>query len=143
MEFDFLNPNNWKDDHEYRIYADDYANEYALVSPEDYSYLVQWRWKPKVSRGGKKVYLCRSVTEVLGKDYYDDNGKRIQNRRVSSLFLHQAVMARKGDIKPEKSFIIDHANGNGMDCRRSNLRWVSISFNNRNRKGSHEWELKL
>jgi hypothetical protein len=151
MEIEFLDPNTWEnDDHEYRIYADDYANEYAIVDQIDYPYLVQWRWKlhrSKVHKGTKKpkVYLARSVSEIIGPDYKDEMGKRQQCRRTSSLFLHEAVMERKGDKKPKirKRIIIDHANGDGLDCRRKNLRFTTLSFNNRNRFGLLELELDL
>ena len=43
MLVDPLDPRTWeKDDHEYRIYADDYANDYGVVDQIDYQYLVQW-----------------------------------------------------------------------------------------------------
>lgn len=58
-----LNDYDW--DFEYRIYADDYANEYAVVDQVDYQYLVQWRWKIKQSKSHKstikpKRYLART-----------------------------------------------------------------------------------
>jgi hypothetical protein len=148
---EFLNPTTWTlSSYEWRIYADDYANEYAIVDQIDYSFLVQWRWKLHYSRKSKgtkvpKVYLARTVAEIIGPDYLDEQGKRKQCRRSYDLFLHEAVMERKGDQKPRtnKRLIIDHANGKGLDCRRSNLRWTTISFNNKNRFGSHELELDL
>ena len=143
---DFFDPNTWsRDDFEYRIYADDYANDYAIVDEIDYQYLAQWRWKLCFSRihaGTKrpKAYLGRSVPTIIGKDYKDENGKRKQQRIVSTVFLHQVVMTRKGDIKPisNKKIVIDHANGKEFDCRRSNLRYTTIGFNNMNKFGSHE-----
>ncbi len=146
---DIFDPNTWDlyNNWEFRVYADDYANEWAIVDRVDYQYLIEWRWKPGKSRVSKgtakpKVYLCRAVPTIVGKDTYE-NGKRIQNRVTSTLYLHQAVMERKGDLRPKtnKKLIIDHANGNGMDCRRKNLRWATISFNNKNLFGSHEHNL--
>ena len=147
---DFLDPNTWVDDnHEYRIYADDYANQYAIVDQVDYQHLVQWRWRLKQSRihrGTKqpKVYLARVDHEQLGLDFYED-GNRIRNRRQSTIFLHTVVMERKATPKPitNKKIIVDHANGDSFDCRRNNLRYATISFNNRNRNGSHEYGLQL
>lgn len=55
------------------------------------------------------------------------NGKR------HNLFLHQAILGKL------KGFCIDHINGNGLDCRRCNLRYCTIGENNANRmsrKGS-------
>lgn len=46
------------------------------------------------------------------------------------LRLHRVVMdAKNGDV-------IDHINGNGLDCRRENLRFVTNAQNNYNRRKS-------
>ena len=141
---DFFNPNTWTDDHEYRIYADDYANKYAIVDKIDYLFLIQWRWKLKQSRSWAntkkpKEYVVRTGCEIIGKDNYED-GKRTRNRRQSMIFLHVIVMERKGFPKPitNSKIIVDHANGNELDCRRHNLRYATIGFNNKNIYGSHE-----
>lgn len=135
---DAWNPNNWNMDWDYRIYGDDYANIYCIVDQIDYQYLIQWRWRPKESKKHKgtrkpKVYLFRPGHETIGEGI----------RRQPSIYIHQVVMDRKGDPKPKtnKKLIIDHKNGDGLDCRRVNLRWATISFNNKNIYGSHEREL--
>lgn len=143
---DFFDPTAWQhDQHECRVYADDYANNYAIVDQIDYQYLIQWRWKLSVSRrhaGTKKrkAYLARAVPTIIGKDYKDANGKRQQQRITSTVYLHQVVMDRAGKEKPKtnKKLIIDHADGDGFNCRRENLRWATISFNNKNIYGSHQ-----
>ena len=148
MSWGFFDPTTWvKEDHQFRIYGDDYENIYAVVDEVDYHYLVQWRWKPSVSRIHKgtkkpKVYLCRAASEIIGPDLFID-GKRRQQRIVRSLYLHHVVMERKGDKRPKtnKAVITDHANGDGLDCRRNNLRYATISFNNKNLFGSHANEL--
>jgi hypothetical protein len=136
---DFFDPNIWQPDlHEYRVYADDYANDYAndyaVVDQIDYQYLIQWRWKLKKSRitpntKKPKIYLVRTGHE----------GGR-EDRLCSTIFLHAIVMERKGTPQPKtnEKLIIDHANSDGFDCRRDNLRWATISFNRRNRDGSLE-----
>lgn len=49
-----------------------------------------------------------------------------------TIFLHRAVMAlRTGDGKT-----VDHVNGDGLDCKRANLRIVTRRENTRNRGGS-------
>lgn len=143
---DDFDPNTWTEVWEYRIYADDYANQYAIVDKEDYQYLIQWRWKLKESKAYgnniPKVYLARSGHETTGPITYIE-GKRKQNRVCSTIFLHQEVMKRKGTLKPEsdKKLIIDHANSDGLDCRRDNLRWATVSFNNKNKFGKCELTL--
>lgn len=145
VEDDIFDPNTWDlyNNWEHRVYADDFANEWAIVDEVDYQHLIQWRWKLYKSkiRSGKasKMYLGRAVPAIVGPDTYVD-GKRIQNRVTSTVYLHRVVMERKNVPQPktEQKLIVDHANGNGFDCRRSNLRWATISFNNKNRFGSHE-----
>ena len=145
---DFFDPTTWvKDEHEYRIYADDYANEYAIVDAIDYHWAIQWRWGWKESRihKGTKVvkrYLFRPAQVKLGEDVFID-GKRYQQRRQENLFLHVAIMERTGIPKPitNQKIIVDHANSKDWDCRRSNLRYATVSFNNRNRHGALEKEL--
>lgn len=138
------------EDFEHRIYADDYANDYAVVDQIDYQFLVQWRWRLKASRIHKgtkkpKVYLARSTVEIIGKDYKDEQGKRKQQRIVRTYFLHTAIMERSGVEKPKTNsrIIVDHADGDSFNCRRSNLRYTTISFNNKNRYGSHEHVLHI
>lgn len=141
--FDLWNPNTWEvNQSECRIYADDYANAYAVVDQIDYQYLIQWRWKLKQSKksaGTKKpkIYLARSGHEVIGPDYRDEDGKRRQCRIVSTIFLHTVVMERTGIPKPttDKKLIVDHKDSDEFNCRRNNLRWATFSFNARNRHG--------
>lgn len=118
-----------------RIYGDDKGEIYALVDQEDYQWAVQWRWSPKWSRGNRKVYLRRVLHE----------GTR-QFRTQRTLFLHSAIMKRTGILPPSPEHcIVDHRNGNGLDCRRNNLRWATHTMNARNINGkfSHElWDLK-
>ncbi len=45
-----------------------------------------------------------------------------------SLCLHQFIMGHRPDDVPD-NYVIDHANRDKLDARRSNLRWVSRSFN--------------
>jgi len=138
---DDFDPNTWDLEHEHRIYADDYGNDYALVDAIDYQYLIQWRWRIKKSRvwaGTKnpKMYLSRPGHETISPRTKDN-----RNRIQSTIFLHTEVMERTGILRPNtnQKIIVDHANGNGFDCRRKNLRWATLSFNNKNIYGSHEY----
>lgn len=143
----FFDPTTWlSDNHECRIYSDDYANQYAIVDQIDYQYLIQWRWKLKESRSWQgtkrpKTYLARSSHEVIGKPSYDEDGKWLRAPRLSStIFLHTEVIERMNISKPvtNSKIIVDHADGDEFNCRRINLRYTTISFNNKNRYGSHE-----
>lgn len=136
---DDWDPNTWTTywEREYRIYADDYANDYAVVDEIDYQYPIQWRWKLKKSRvwpGSKrqKAYLARTGHEKVGASSRD--------RICSTIYLHTVVMQRAGVEKPKTNehIIVDHKDGNEFNCRRANLRYATISFNNKNRHGSHK-----
>lgn len=121
---------NWQ----HRIYADDYANVNAIVDWIDYQYLIQWRWKLKQSKsypGSKKIkkYLARTAHEGTRDD-----------RVCCTVFMHTVIMERKGIPKPktDKKLIVDHADSDELNCRRNNLRYATISFNNYNKYGSRQ-----
>lgn len=112
------------------VWGDDHAMVAALVDPIDYQWALQWRWSPKWSRGGRKVYLRRNV-QVGPKSC------RVQK----NLFLHTAIMQRMGLQPPTPAHtLVDHRSGDGLDCRRRNLRWATPQMNRVNIKGSHAWQ---
>jgi hypothetical protein len=82
----------------------------ALIDDADYEAVsaVSWAAKPAKSTIPGRFYAFGKV-----------NGKQ--------LYLHRYLMnANKGQF-------VDHVNGNGLDNRRCNLRFSSISENNANR----------
>lgn len=125
---DMWDPNTWVfPKREYRVYGDDRASVWAIVDEVDYAWLVQWKWATKPSREGKKIYLYRTVTQRPTKH---------------SLFMHVAIMERTGKKPPsEHHVVVDHRNGNSLDCRRENLRWATRSMNRRNLHGASGHEL--
>lgn len=84
--------------------------DYALVSEEDYLNLSQYKWSK-----GRQNYISGSI-----------NGK--------SWRLHRYIMINilGNEITPQNP--VDHINRNPLDNRRENLRIVTVSENNRNRK---------
>lgn len=129
---DPFDPNNWPHfiglPHEFRIYGDDRAHEFCVVDEVDYHWAIRWRWhvnKPHPKRNGKKRYFCRNQSNAA--------------RYLPTLYLHVEIMKRTGIVPTsDLHFLVDHADGDELNCRRANLRWATRSFNNRNINGSHE-----
>jgi len=117
---DPFDPNTWEiEDREFRIYADDRAQLFAIVDEIDYHYLIQWRWTWIKNRN--KIYLRRSV-----------------GRTNTSLYLHREVTHRAFGGPPTRyRKISDHLDGNSLNCQRINFRWATKRQNNQNRFGAH------
>jgi hypothetical protein len=117
---------NNPDLHEYRVYADDRAQVFAVVDAQDWHRFKRWRWCIKFSNRGRKPYLRRAVGE---------NANR-QRLRTFTLYLHVEIMRLQAE-QPTSKHVVDHLNGDTLDCRRANLRWATKAQNNRNRFGSY------
>ncbi len=77
----------------------------VLLDPDDEAFASQWRW-------------------LVGTNGY---AQRTSGRRT--LFLHRELMGLEyGDGR-----MVDHRNGNRLDCRRENLRIVDATINAANR----------
>lgn len=126
---DWADPNTWDLSLlERRIYGDDNAQVYAIVDEEDYWHFTKYKWTTKRSRGGPegKFYLRRAVGE-------NANGMRL---KTFTLYLHVEIMKRKDPVRPCVAHtLVDHRDGQSLNCRRSNLRWATPTMNNRNRFG--------
>lgn len=112
-----------------RIYASDTdPSVFALVDYVDYQWALQWKWRAKLSKGGKKIYLCRKTST------YTAPTVRVQG----NAWLHIEVMKRTGIIAPDMFHtIVDHRDGDGLNCRRANLRWATPSMNSKNVNGRY------
>ncbi len=87
----------------------------ALVDDEDYENLNQWKWF--AFKAPNTWYAVRS--------YYDKVAKKNYTIR-----LHRQIMnCVKGDDK-----LIDHADMDGLNCQKYNLRIATKSQNNANRR---------
>lgn len=82
---------------------------YAVIDEAD-AHLLAYKWRPRKA-GVALVYARRSV--------------RIGDKRVD-ISLHVEI------AKPRAGMVVDHINGDGLDCRRSNLRVCTKSSNSRN-----------
>lgn len=83
----------------------------AIIDTED-AHLAKHSWHAHVSATGV-VYAKRSA--------FKEDGRR------TCLYLHRAVM----DVSKSDE-IVDHKDGDGLNCRRQNLRVVSHTENKRN-----------
>jgi hypothetical protein len=86
----------------------------AKVDSDDWSTVSGYRWllHKGIPKRGKAAFTY-AIT------YWYTNGKR------SHMMLHNLIMGFKG---------VDHINGNGLDCRKSNLRAATKSQNAANSK---------
>ena len=112
-----------------RIYGDERCEVVALVDRDDYSWASQWRWSPKWSRGGKKFYLRRTTQKVFQElGFNEHTGLRERVRLQRTFFLHTGIMLRTGIQPPSPEHrLVDHIDGDAMNCQRHNLRHLHIS----------------
>jgi hypothetical protein len=105
-----------------RIYFNSikYPNTYTIVDVDDYDELVKYTWSIiKPSKTSDNTY----AQTIIRKD-----------NRYHHIYMHRLVMQLNGfDISNRT---IDHADGNQLNNSKSNLRFCSVSENNRNKHKS-------
>lgn len=85
----------------------------ALVDDEDFEYLSRWRWTAKPHRN----------------TWYANRGEYYAGKQTHHS-LHRIVL---GVTIPET--LVDHIDGNGLNCQKSNLRIATPPQNRHNLKG--------
>lgn len=93
----------------------------AIIDDEDAD-LAQRKWTAMVS--GKFVYGKRTIHPKMGDE--------IQKQRM--ILLHREIIRRVIGREPQRNEYVDHADGNGLNNSRSNLRLCTPSQNGQNRK---------
>lgn len=88
----------------------------AKVDAEDYERLSRYKWRVCRKNGRTTVYAERTI--------------RKRDGRYSRMLMHRQIMGDVGEGK-----VIDHANGDGLDNRRGNLRAATAAENSWNRRG--------
>ena len=86
---------------------------FALVDNEDYDEIASYKWCAHQRQNSKNCYAVRTVRLSFG--------------RYKTVYMHRAILS------PGPRLEVDHANGNGLDNRRSNIRACTHSENIRNR----------
>lgn len=84
---------------------------FALVDGKNYEWLSQWKWS--AAKGYSTYYAFRST-----------GGRKNKH----NILMHRIVMGAK------KGSIVDHINHNGLDNRKSNLRFCTQAQNQYNQK---------
>jgi len=78
-------------------------NKFAIVDPQDFNWLSKFKWN------------CNYGYATM------------RPSKTGHIFMHHLIVG-----KPPKGFLVDHINRNTLDNRRSNLRIIDSSFNQRN-----------
>jgi hypothetical protein len=92
---------------------------FAEVDAEDAD-LAQFHW-------------CATTSNV-SHTYYAYRGTGRINRKHTPELLHRRIYSRMLSRELTKTEIVDHKNRNGLDCRRSNLRFATSTQNMANQK---------
>lgn len=98
-------------------------DKFALVDDEDYEYLNQWKWCYVNNRGGG--HAARRI--------------KISEGKFRLFYMHHLL------LKPKKGFIVDHADTNGINNQRSNLRYITVLqnlMNSKKKSGSYTSKYK-
>ena len=89
------------------------AGYVAIIDDEDFDRASQLNWYLDRTKSPNRIYV-RNIKQI--------------NNKVYKIRLHQFILGRQ-----PRGIDIDHANGNGLDNRKCNLRLVTRSQNNLNR----------
>lgn len=123
-----LDPHLWPNLKNYKvIWLDEREAYFTIVDVEDYDDLIRWKWCVYNYRG--KLYARRTKLAT-------DNWKL-----PWTIYMHR-YLAEKHLYKPSKlHYIVDHKHGNGLDNRKSMIRWATVSENRKNAFGRW-WQSK-
>jgi hypothetical protein len=108
---------------------------FCIVDREDYQWALQWMWRPKWDKHGRKAYAVRSMDVGAG---------RAAGRRQVTIYLHKEICLRANGPPPTPRHTIgDHKDGNSLNCRRGNMRWATPSENRLNIDGWYTRQLRM
>jgi hypothetical protein len=86
----------------------------AIIDDRDYELVSSYKWHVYISRAKVPVYYAQSSFRINGI--------------TKTISMHLLILGKK------KGFIIDHADRNGLNNTRENIRFVTYSQNSLNTK---------
>jgi hypothetical protein len=90
------------------------------VSLEDYEWALQWKWRFKLDKRGKKYYAVRHGRRTR------EDGKRVQ----CDFYMHRQILDRMEAVPPTDAHVIgEHGDGDSLNNQRDNLEWITRSHN--------------
>lgn len=138
MSLDFLDP----------LDLADFSEPFNPLDPRDWAREAEEPSPIFLGRSGDRfAFVDPEVVPIVSRHvwtYSEDNrGKAYAKRWVtvggvrSVIYLHRFIMLDVLRVLPptEDHILVDHRNGEGLDCRKKNLRWTTVSENNANRRG--------
>lgn len=93
---------------------------FARVDDEDYDDVAQYKWSIFRKPDHKNIYAVRTSRK---KESEEKGFLKPRN-----IFLHSQIM------NPPKGLVVDHIDGSGLNCQRSNMRILTRGDNFRNRR---------
>lgn len=99
----------------------------AIIEINGYKVIVDDEDVQRVQE--KKWYLNKMMAKTSGRYYFYHDEKN--NKIRHAMLLHRFIMnCKKGD-----GTVIDHINGDTLDCRKENLRFCTMKQNMQNSRG--------
>ena len=87
----------------------------AQVDDSDFEKVSCFKWHASAQgSSGERFYACRKIT--------------VDGRRVK-IWLHRFIMDLPHSLSGPDPLVVDHIDGDGLNCTRENLRVVSWSVN--------------
>lgn len=144
--FDFLDPRTWeieepKPDDTYYISLSDRVDCQVALDWIDYVDLKKHLWCHTFGSGKRDPILRapQGVDKIYARRSIPIPGVTSSGRpRYGTEWLHRTVTERAYGPPPSLLHVSDHLDGNSLNCKRSNLRWATLSQNAKNKYGS-EW----